>query len=322
MSLISAALLAAALAAPVAPPAVAATSAASAAIEGPDYALVPADAHFLAHVDLVALQRSTLFQLARELGDMDLDDLAEVEQRFGIHPLNDVRSITLYGTQHEPDRLVAILRVDAKVDAALQAVAQQPGYEAMDQGGETVHLFHASPSDAFYGWVTAAPGGADRLVLLSNDLATLSGGIELAKGRGASLASSPDAKIRARPNPSSFAFVAAGTPFADSDWDETASRIAGLTRELVLDVGEEAGSLFVHASIVTENVEDAMNVSQVLMGLKGLLALGMTLDEEIPPEIGHLVNALQVNVRGQEVQIDFRFEARALVEDLQRLDAR
>ncbi len=287
---------------------------------------VSADATWLAHLDVDAVRASSLWGLVSASEHINvtdgLADLDEVEAKFGIHPLHDLKSITAYGAEEGSDTGVALLSVTDRIDGALERLKSEEGYRAVSHDGLELHTWD-DDGDRVYAYVHAS--GAERVVVFSDDAVRAAFGVRVLLGQSPSLATGTPttaSPLVARPMPGSMVFFAAGPELSRFEDFEPASAIAGLAKELVFDLAESQGLLQARATLVAENVEDAMNVAQILQGLKALLSLSLLGDDDIPPAVRQMANALQFNARGQEVVIEFAYDVRRLFEELEALEAR
>jgi hypothetical protein len=67
---------------------------------------LPADVDFVMHIDVEGLKQTQLWKHVTEEGqdfDLDIDELDDIREEFGIDPLTDVRAITLYKVEKEED---------------------------------------------------------------------------------------------------------------------------------------------------------------------------------------------------------------------------
>lgn len=284
---------------------------------------VPAEARWLVHVDVDAFRNTTLWHLLESgaFGDAkaDLDEgFAEMRREFGIDPLRDVHSITVYGLSDDEDEAVAMIEASDRIDQALERVQKEPGYRAVRSGDLTVHAW-GDDDQTFFAYVH--PEGDRRTVLFSNQSARITDGIRMLYGQGASLRSSATG-IAARPRQGSVAFLSAGNDVPGMDWIQQQSSVAGLLRGLTVDAGELSGRLYVTATAVTDDVEQATQVRSVVDGLRALALLGAgAAGVEMPLLVRDLIDAVSVQQRNREVVVGFEFDTGALVQELQKLEA-
>jgi hypothetical protein len=152
-----------------------------------DKSRVPAQARWVAHVDVEALTHSTLFAAmkAQHGKDFELDgDLAELESEFGIDPFVDLKSLTVYCAEKSPERSVILMSGSEKLDAALTRLQEQPGYRTEKESGHTLHVW-SQGDETWYGWVLRRDSSANRVVVLSGNRDDLLNGVAVVRGHEA-----------------------------------------------------------------------------------------------------------------------------------------
>ena len=100
---------------------------------GIDRTQVDASAKWVAHFDVEAFRATQLFQelkAADKEGEIDRA-LSEVAEEHGIQVLDDVFSITAYGTALGEEHGVVLVQANAHVEAALAAAQQKNGAKSL-----------------------------------------------------------------------------------------------------------------------------------------------------------------------------------------------
>jgi hypothetical protein len=293
-----------------------------------DPARVPADALFVAHLDLEGLQQTTLWQLAlasdQEGVREGMNGLDEVERELGIDLLADVRSVTLYGTKDTRDITVGLVSASARLDDALARLRQEAATATVEVDGVAVERWSEGDGplafgDVVYSWVLETRGGAERVLVVSDSAAHVARGARVVQGRVPSLAGDAGARLAARPGPDTFVFVACVEGVPGLDTFEPSSKVAKLARGLTIHVGEARGTLYAHVVVTTASIDDALNVMDVLEGATALLRM-MGGDHGVPSSGMGLLRALEFNARGSDVVVDFEYDSRGLVEALRSLE--
>jgi len=279
---------------------------------------LPAQVDFVLHLDLEGLKRNDLWKQIdahTEGADshIDLGDLAEFQEEFGIDPLTDVRAVTLYKVESEEEPTVVLLSSTDKVDQALARLKKEERYRLVVESGIELHTFDGGDDDeTMFAYVYAS--GDERVVVLASQKESALRAARVLRGQDVSHASS-GALLTLAPEKGSFLYLAAAEiPHLD---DFTpASQVFGLAQGIQLDLGEAGGFLRGHMGVTTKSVEDAINISNVLNGLVSLARLaGSEAGEAL-----ELLNGLRTSTRGSEVSLDFEYEVQRLLELLQSLD--
>jgi len=277
---------------------------------------VPADARLVFHVDCDALRATTLWKVVMsESGPLsgELDDLEEIQVELGIDPFQDVKSVTLYGTEVGADPTAVLLVVNKSLDRAIDALRDRHGLRTIRAEGLDLYALDED-DETIVAHVAELPGG-DRLIVLSDSVEKTSRAVRVVRGDLPSLADDAGARLQARPGHGSFLYgeLAGGLP----EELQPASQVFGLAQGIQFDFGEAGGSLFVHASLATESDEDAMDVADTV---DGLLALARLAADEIPPEAKNLLRALRVNTRGSLVTVDFEYDVHSLLSIVESME--
>ncbi|MCZ6597020.1 MAG: hypothetical protein O7B99_05225 [Planctomycetota bacterium] len=286
-----------------------------------DQKLVSADARLLVHVDVEAIVKSTVFQMARDASEGEMDARIEkVRAEIGMDLLKDVKSVTIYSADPESEEFVVVARVTANIQGAIDHLSMQFPYQAIEEEGFLVHAW-GEGDDRFYGWVQPPPEpGSDQVVVMSDNLRLLLHASWVVQGRLTSLAEAGPGKLQAKPAFGSFLHVSADS-FSHLAGDEPASAIARLARSATLDVGEYRGALFATLNIETASDEDAINVSDVIQGVTALASLAL-MNQTADSPLRSLVDALDVQTRGNVVSIDFRYDVNELVRMIELFEHR
>lgn len=290
-----------------------------------DKSLVAPDARWVAHFDVGALARSELLRLARS-GEhsikVNIDEaLSEVRTELGLDPLEDVRSVTLYGASTDDEQLVVQVLATAQLDEALTELELRGEVQTMDVGGRTFRRMGPEKAhDTMYSWVH--PRGADRLLVLTGDVDRLSAAARRveSQGREPSLLTTQRGALAASPRPGSIFFAAVDDSLAQLAPDvQPASRVVEMARGAVLDLGEAQGMVFGVATLQTDDSEAARKVGDVLRGATSLVGL-MAASSDVPAGLTQLVEALSFETSGTSATVRFEYDVRRLLSDLTSLE--
>jgi hypothetical protein len=289
---------------------------------------VPAGVRWVAHLDVEALKSSTLYEVVHEeagsRGANELDaGLSQFKQFAGLDPTVDFKSVTIYGTSKSEKSCVALLSGNAKVDDALAKMKTEANYHTTPVQSYMLHTW-GDDRETWYAYVARKDGADERVVLASQDSTELARGIALVEQGGESLADAGRSDLSVKPARGSILFAAASTDLIDLGGDRPASAIARLARTVVLDVGEDRGTLWAHAVMDARTPEDAQRIQQVLQGAVALAGLvGGDEHEEARTTVQHLADSLHVNLSDTRVDASFRYDTRELFAELKSLgDAR
>jgi hypothetical protein len=278
---------------------------------------VPADVDFVVHFDFEGFKTTELWRhlaatLEREELEADLADLHELESRFGINPLEDVRAVTLFKIESEEEPTVVLFSTTPRVDEALRRFKAERGYATVHAAGVELHTWSEGDDDAVFAYVHAGAGDQRLVVLASNQSSALHSARVL-RGEDPSHARAGSALTLA-PAPGSFLYVAAKEiPHLE---DTPASQMFGLAQGLQVDLGEAGGFLRAHMGIHTASPSDALDISNVANGMISFARLaGAKLGEAV-----EVLGGIRLQTRGSEVVFDFEFEVERLIEIVNSLE--
>jgi hypothetical protein len=246
--------------------------------------------------------------------------LAQFKLFAGVDPTSDFKSVTVYCTAKSEKSCVALLSGNAKIDAALEKLKTMENYRTTPAGSYALHTW-GGEHDTWYGYLYRKDGSDERVVVASQDSGELLQGLAVLEGNGENMSGSSRAPFRATPAAGSILFAAAGDGLNRLGDIEPMSAVAKLAKTLVLDVGEDRGALFAHVTLDTRKPEDAQRIQQVLQGAVALVALvGDEDHSEARAKLQHLVDGLHLSVSDTRVDADFRYDVKALLEDLKALE--
>ncbi len=282
---------------------------------------VSSEAHWLVHVDMEGMQRTSLWQGLRARGvleEIELDEFQEFEREFGLHPLIDVKAMTIYGTGTDHEQAVAVVTASSRVDAAIQRLAGEDGYRRLASGDLEIHSW-GEGTQSFLAYVQET-GPDERVIVLADESDLLFDGIRVMKGEATNLVTGRSSRIQARPSPGSFLFVAASQGLPAMDWTETTSQVFGLAERLSLDVGEQGGQLYARVGLTAAESKDAANLYDIVNGFLAMGRMFIGHADELPPEVLDFLDALRVQRRDREVWVEFVHNSLAILETLEDLD--
>lgn len=280
---------------------------------------LPADVDFVMHLDLEGLKATDMWQLVQKDGkfhvDFDeLEELGEVEERFGLNPLTDVRAVTLYKVEKEEDPTVVLLSTSTKVDAALERLKSERGYRRLSEGKIELHTWQEASHDDEAVFAYLHGSGEERVVVLASKRDSAVRAARVLRGEDISLARSGTG-LTVTPQAGSFLYMSAsGLP--EMDEFAPASQALGLAQGLQFDVGEAGGLLQAHLALATADNEKAFHLSNTV---NGLLSLAYLMGEELGEAL-ELLSGVRVRAKGPQVSLDFEFELERLVEILGALN--
>lgn len=282
--------------------------------------LIPADARWVAHVDVEGFLRSTFWTTLRAEPEIaaELDQhLAEAREQFGFDPLDLVKSVTAYGSTENPEQAVAALVVSEAADGLLAMLRTQPMHSKEELAGHAIDVWSEGEGESVFCLVREFEGVSNRLVFLSDSRERLKHGIDVLEGRAQDVTQTSGPRLAIDPQKNSFLFVETGEDIPGLDNVAPVSAIAALAKGLRFEFGEAAGQLFADLRVMTLDAKGAQEVHAVLQGASALLNLVMP--KEIPAEVRGLLRGLRFSTNGNQVGIEFRHDSLELVRVLRTL---
>lgn len=283
-----------------------------------DPATIPHNAHFLVHLDLAGFQKTELWKTIEAhpemLGDEDpFAELAKIEQEFGMHPLHDVASVTLFAAQPDPESAVAMIRCSDGIEGILSALQQEEGYVRVEAKGLEIHVFEAE-GESVYAYLHGH--GDYRTVLASPNQRELVRSALVLRGEQPSLADNEENPLNLKPRSGAFLFAAvAGKMPEDLLGFEPASQLFEKAEALSFNLGERDGELFAHLGVTTDSEATAQQIMMIAQGAMAFAGMAAREIDELPEGIPmDLLSSLDFDTRGKTVSVEFSYETKALFE--------
>ena len=270
------------------------------------------EAQLVLHFDFESFQKTSIWKLLQENSDdWEMDELDEFRTEFGIDPFNDLKSFTAYSKSDEPDDGVALLHGSGNLEQALKRIQEEKEYSQIAVDGFDLHVWTEHGRQEAVAYIHEMAGG-DKVVVLSDTEANTIEAARIVRGDLPNHKSG-NGGLPITPQTGSFFYLSTASIPGIDDLPP-ASRIAGLTKNIHIDIGETQGNLGISVSAVADSPEDAVQASKMIEGFK---ALGYFAAQELG--ITNMLEAIQVNTRGSQILIDFSYNVQALVDEIQEL---
>ncbi|MBI5361565.1 MAG: hypothetical protein HZA53_00200 [Planctomycetes bacterium] len=247
-------------------------------------------------------------------GTVRLEDEVEELEELGVEPLEDLKSVCVYGVG---EGSVVLLLGNARLEGALERLKERGEYRREEMDGKVLHVFGG---DCFVA-VLGREGSEERLLVQAGKREAVKLACDVLEGRAASLASREDAKRRFVPAEGSIVFAAANEKLEGLQGLELGSNVVKLAEEVVFDLGESHGELFAKLRVDAKDAKEARQIQQVLQGATALVGLVGGDDPDVGAALSELVGALRFSTEEAKVQAEFRMSTRLLIEHLRALDA-
>ena len=273
---------------------------------------VPADAKWLAHVDVDAMRASTVVQKAwQKCMEMHKDaakHLEKAREMWGFDLQTDLHGLTFFGK--EPGKHTGVLIVYAKLDLKQlsEKAEKAPDHKVVKYGSYNLHSWtHKGPHHA--GTVSGTSFAGDRL-LLASSVEELKAALDVLDGKSPSLAA--DSPLAGKLHPgTTLLFRAIGLSTANLPGK---CPLAKQMESVRIAVGEQSGQSFFRAKAVMTNAEVVGQVKAIVEGAKALATLHCGSN----PQVKKLIDALTVNVNDKTVHLTWSGAAGDVWELLQK----
>jgi hypothetical protein len=272
------------------------------------------DAQLVLHFDIEGFQRTTIWKLLLEhKDDFEFDELDEIRDEFGIDPFVDLKSITAYSTEDDNEDGVALVVATANIENALVRLRKEKDYSLLMVDGLELHVWTEDGEEDGVAYIHDI-GNGERVVVLSDSQARTIEAARIVRGEAPNHLNAGADRLPITPAFGSFFYLTtASLPGLDDL--PPASRIAGLTKNIHVDVGETNGSLNASIAVMTGAPEDAVQASKMIEGFK---AIGYFAAQDLG--VANLLEAIRVDTRGSEILITFSYNVRNLVEEIKALE--
>ncbi len=283
---------------------------------GLKHRLIPKSSGWYAHVDVEALTESTLgsclLAAAKASGDADL---AQVKEELGIDPFEDVYSVTIYGVGDggpadiTGEDAVALLVTTPAIDKLLENLAEQEGYQRIEQGGLALHSFSDDDDDddddeRWYVNVQKASNDR-RVVIASMNKDAVVDGVAVAKGNKPGKADRDGAEgALVLFSTSSLDGLGEGSP---------ASQVLGRAKQLRLVISEEEGVVHAQAGLQLDSDEYTQTVVDLINGILAMARMAANAeDDEEAEAMLELASGIELKADGDKLGISIKVSAEML----------
>jgi len=262
---------------------------------------VAADAKWLAHIDLDAVENS---DVARKIRDAWLRDdavkghIRNLKWITGVDLARDVRSVTFYGQRLVKDTGVVMLHAKVDQKRLLKHLRNKADYQTDRYGDYTLHRWtekkgakgEHSVTGCFY---------APALLVFGRDATEVKTALDVVNGKSPALADS-DSPLGVDA-PQGAIFVASLTGLAEAELPFK-SPVVNKSKLLSITVGEHQGEVYGVVKFVAESEKVAEQLKAVVEGLRAMAILQHGKNEEAKG----ILQALSVSTSGQTVTAQWR----------------
>ncbi len=302
-----------------------------------DGSRIPAGTQWIAHIDLEAFKSSQLLRLALESEaghplphpldfsiplksenfdfSVNWDALTEVYEQFGVNPLEDLLSVTVFSAGPTPERAVVLALTTDKLDQAIDKARKFVRSESFEADGQALQRWFEEDSDKPYQFSCIERRGERRIVTAAFHLEDLLAALKVRDGDASSLKDSEAAFIPRTTSAGCFFFAAANDgALAGLDRSQR-SQVARMAKSLQFEAGEHDGKTYLKLAATAASDAEARKVMQILQGASALLSLvAQSNDDRELDQFQRLVQSLDFHCEGSRFEVRFERESKDLVE--------
>lgn len=258
------------------------------------------DAKFVAQLDLEAFGKTelgarlvdlTAKKAAEELGDGGENIVAQINEALGFDPLNEIRTITISGSDFdEPDRVQAVIQMGKTTGNLEGLLLTLPGYDSKEVGEHTIHSASEGGMSGFgaihtdrsrNNWVVASTHEESLMAMLDS--------IRKGTHEGFSVPANCFAQVKLLEIP------------VEEFEDSPPANILKLLTDVSLTLSERDKSIAIDLKLTTAEEKKAEQIQQLVQGLAAMGSLVIENVDDIDDD--DAATALQL-LQGIRVQRD------------------
>lgn len=271
---------------------------------------VSADADWVVHIDNARFAATEIGKSIRaELGALGVEQkLAGFAEIFGFHPLDDLQTITLYGTGPDESRAVAL--AEGRFDPAklVALVSMNPMHEKFQHGQTTVHKWLDEKNTDDQGARKTMCGCVykNRTVILSRGLDAVKNAVDVLDGSAKNAVDSLDQPALSAEG----AFIRiVGTNIARMAAEQGQAAMLKQARSLSLAVGELDSRFYISASLTADNPEAAQAIGKMVDGIIAFMSLA----QQEQPQLAQLAKAVKIHYGDKSVGLRMEVDSSKVV---------
>ena len=276
---------------------------------------VPADAKWVAHMDVDAIRASTVAQKAyKQCHDKceDADEkLAKLREKLGMDPTTDLHGITFYGTQIKKEKGVVIVQAEVDQKHLVAKAKKAPDYSSSKHKSYKLHTWTHRKGKEHEHSVTGC-FHKPTVIVFGRTADEVTAALDVLDGKSPALAGS-DSQLAAE-IPAGTVLLARAVGLADADLPSK-SPLAKECESLCLAIGEHDGEVFAKGKLVTKSEDVAKQLKEVAEGFRALGALKHAGDADAVK----ILDSFKVTVDGKAVAIEMQAGADAVWEHAQKM---
>jgi len=240
---------------------------------------VPADVKWVIHVDFDTFATSEIWRLVnQEISNKYQKEIDAITNLFGFNPTEDIFGVTLYGIDSNEENAVFMLYGRFDKEKLLSLLALNEAYAESEYNGQKLYHWLDEKDNQEKVGIFAA----DALIVISRSEQAVKSMIDLLSGKKTSLASQNDAPLAKLIEAPENAFM----------------------------IMAADGDMYLHIDLTAETQEAAMQIEQILVGIKAFIVL----KHAKQPEILSLLEATKLEQSENELFLTVQYPSDKLFE--------
>ncbi|MFG0330602.1 MAG: hypothetical protein ACF8PN_11975 [Phycisphaerales bacterium] len=279
---------------------------------------VDANATWLMHIDVEAAKNSSIGRYVLDHAEqlhLNLDGMKSMRECLGVDPIEDVRSITMYGVGDDDGRTVGLFVLSREVDTVIDRINTEAGTpaEEIEVDGRVFRVWEM-PDERIYAYTREMTPGERWLVVAGVRSDQIDQAVDVVDGHALNLDLAPEPVIEANPKAGSvlFGVVSDLRNMAKVRRDSVVAQRADAFQ---LDMGELSGEAFCRMLIHTESNEDATHIASFM---QGLISAGILMSQQDPEKepLRRLALATRVEADGASLSVSISFPTQEIIDAL------
>ncbi len=270
------------------------------------HAQLPAESKWLVHVDFDKFATSEMWWLIKqEMSEKDQQKIDALTTLFGSDPTRDIYGVTIYGTDAEEEHAVLMINGRFNKEKLLSLLALNEDYAESVYEGRTLHHWVDEKDNKEKVGVFAA----DDLIVISETEGPVQAAIDLMAGRSESLARRKDAPLlKLTKAPEDTFMIMAADGVTELSQNNGHAAMLRNTRTMAAAVGETDGTMFMYVDMTTATSEAAVQIEQMLLGIKAFIEL----ESKDQPEIKSLLQSIALERNDNQLFLSAKYPAAKL----------
>ncbi len=287
---------------------------------------VPADAKWVMHLDLQAMVHSDVGrQVLEQMRQRGLEEKIEAfKSLYGLNPLTDFRSMTLFGTAYEPQNAVAVVQMGTTTGKLKQMVRLARDYQLHHHRDYEIHSWMETrgPHKGHRKFCGVWPDDMldQTLLVIADRKQQVADTLDRLEGRGNDLSDTDSTVLTNRPSQGCFLFIVADE-LELATMKDPRSLMLQNARTVVVELGEAAERVYAIVTLEAPDAERANKLYQFMQGPLAMVQLAGPGPNGTMPPISKLAQAVTVELEENTIHAGFDYPSNAFYELLKQMKA-